>query len=349
MAKKVKNPRVKPNKNQIEQRITQDFKRKFIYILPGKNKKEIVINARPMEFRGLFHDSPLMTVSPEGKFAVDGTLGDLKYYYIPNGEYESLLKLFNDFEIPETSHFILTVLFLSMVFASCKAAHENNFNKEMEQKDKELCKALDFLEEFEKGILILDKITLETKEILIPASRGVHAKLAPKKITKFHYNLANQLIRYALMNYKQAENFNIYKDMSEGYKKYGRDMFMGHKNSEKQSQSYYSKVIFDYLRQNLYRSAFQFWGQFHEYNAEVKRLKAIYPRKHLFLFIGKLMVLSKLLPVKESKLDEDIIESIEKKLRPYIKQEEEKIKRIEERNKNSTDGSYEAIPFQICF
>lgn len=174
--------------------------------------------------------------------------------------------------------------------------------------------------------------------------------LGPIKSKKLKGHVAVQFIEEVLQNYKEAKRYSNAQRTHEHRQKYGKpDMFFGHKNSAKHSQSFYSGVIFDYLRQHLFSGLFDLLSDQEKYKVEQTRLHKKFSRRKMFLFIGKLMILSGLLEVKEDTFDDDIIETIEKKLRPKLRSDKRKKQEIEDHNKNPTDCTIRVQLFHELF
>ncbi|MBK6482327.1 MAG: hypothetical protein IPG01_04140 [Chitinophagaceae bacterium] len=341
--------RVKLNKNQIQKNIDDDFKRKWAYIIPHDGTVEF---APPLEHplnRMLAHNKPMVKVDAEGKFSQTGELGHLNFYHIPETKYKAVVALLNEFNMPEQMHPDLIWAFLNMAFASCEATFSTNFYEELHWK-KEMFQALDMLEEFVQNKLLLRGVVFEYHERLEGTNERGVPNFGNLKSRKFKGHIAAQFIQRVLQNYEATKDYEIVKMSYDHRQQYGEsDMFMGHKNAEKHSQSYYSSVIFDYLRQYLFNSAFDLLGDHAKYVGEVKRLKKLYSRRKMFLFIGKLMILSGLLKVRPTSLNEDIIENIEKKLLSKLRANKRHLQSIHDKNLKSKDGWVEITPFHEFF
>lgn len=346
MAKKV---RVRPNQNDIEKKIKADTIRKFTYLIEGKHRTEFVLPAQNPSNHFLFHDDPLMNVSEDGRFLQEGELGSPKYFYISKIENEILQSLYTEFSMPVEIHDDLTTAFLSMVFASCTITYSSNFHKEYIWKMKELEKIFDLLEQLEQDNLLLHAITIEYKEKLNNHTRTKPGYGQPK-FTKIKGHIAVQFIEKILENFKQIKGIENFERRYQSQKTYGPvDPFMGHKNAEKQSQSYYASVIVEYLRPKLFNPLFDLLSNSLAYKKEEMKLRRKYSRRKLSLFIGKLMIQSGLLKLKDDASDEDIIDNLEKKLFPKLKSEKRKLVEIEKNNKIAKDGRIEIIQFDKLF
>ena len=347
-----KKPRKKKlNQVEIEQRINADFRRRDTYIVPRENVKEFKLPQSNSLNRMLLHCMPLSKVTPEGKHSPEGIFDEVQYYYIPHDKFNSLETLFKEFKIPEQMHEDLTGAYLSMFFAGCEAFFSTNHYEQFESNQKELFESIDFLEKCLQNEILIQGISFEFKDRIggnEELKRPIYSRVKSKK---FKGHVAVQFIEKILQNYKDFDGYGTYKRTYDHRKKYGKtDMFFGHKNAEKHYQSYFSSVIFRYLTNGLFNSAFDLLEKPEEYQLEIGRLRKLYSRRKMFLFIGKLMILSELLSMKEISNDEEgIIENIEKKLTPHLRAKKNKLKSIEERNANSTDGNHEITMFGDLF
>jgi hypothetical protein len=342
--------RKKLNQKEIEKKINDDTIRKFSFIIPRNGTVEF----RPPEEnhlnRMLGHNKPYVKVNQDGKFSQDGEGGHLMFYYIPESEYKKVNALLTAFLIPEPIHHDLTWVYLNMVFASCEVTYSAHFHEQYERNQKELFEAIELLEAFASDKILLRGITFEYKDKLNDGGKNKLTEYGPLKGKKMKCHVAVQFIEKVLQNYKSSKDFETAQSIHDLRKKYGKpDMFFGHKNFEKQSQSYYSSVIFDYLRQHLFSGLFDLLHNPHEYNKEVARLKKLYSRRKMFLFIGKLMILSGLLLLKEDSLEDDIIENIEKKLTPKLRSNKKTQHDIDEHNRNPDDGMLRVQLFHELF
>lgn len=257
--------------------------------------------------------------------------------------------MYTEFSMPVEIRDDLTTAFLSMVFASCGITHRSNFYEEYTWKMKEVEKTFDLLEQFGQDDLILHAVTIEYKEKL-----NNHTQTKPSygrpKFTKIKGHIAVQFIEKVLQNFKQIRGIDTYERMHQSQKTYGPvDPFMGHKNAEKQSQSYYASVILEYLRPKLFNPLFELLSNPLSYKKEETKLRRKYSRRKLSLFIGKLMILSGLLKLNDDTFDEVIIDNLEKKLYPKFKSEKKRLSEIEENNKIAKDGRIEIIQFDKLF
>ncbi len=346
-----KTPRKKKlNKIEIEKKIDSDFRKRYTHIAPRENAIEFKLPEKSSLNRMLQHSLPTTNVTQEGRFSPDGTFGELQYYYFPKAKYNAINTLFKKFAIPDDMHDDFRAAYLSMFFAHCTAFYTTNHNEEFERNQKELFASLDFLESsFEEKILIRG-ISFEFQARLEGRDAKGHLNLGKVQSRKFKDYVAVQFLERVLQNYKEAKGYDSMQSMYDHRKKYGKsDMFFGHKNAEKHSQNYFSTVLFSYMKNRLFNSAFELYNDPVAFNAEVKRLKKMYSRRRMFLFIGELMIESELLELDKTTDDESIIENIEKKLTPHLRASKKKVQDIEERNAKSTDGSYEVTMFGDLF
>ncbi|MFT3932801.1 MAG: hypothetical protein QM726_04220 [Chitinophagaceae bacterium] len=215
---------------------------------------------------------------------------------------------------------------------------------------KEASGMFELLELFADEKLHLKSMTLEYNTVKGPRLKSGAMDLGPLQSKKIKQYVSVQFLESVLQLFKTVDKYDTLRYFFDLGNQNGKaDPFMGHKNAEKQSQSYYASVLFDYLRNHLFTSAFHLLEKPDEYDKEVARLHKLYSRRRMFLFIGKLMRLSQLLPTDQDDLDDDIIEVIEKKLTPKLKAEKKRRKAIEEHNKNPKDCMVQVQIFDQLF
>ncbi|MES2023913.1 MAG: hypothetical protein V4439_04480 [Patescibacteria group bacterium] len=324
--------RVKANKKEIEKKIDADFQRKYRFIAPGKGKQEFILPDETPLNNMFGHPRPFVRVSPEGKFSSKGEHGHLKFYYIPKDTYEKVIALFNEFQIPNDLHKDLIWVFLSMFFASCEALLDDQLRKESENHKIEFVKLFKMLESLENSTIFIREVKIAYKDVLEGRDKKGLQNLGKMKYEKIAGSIGINLISKTLKTFKSIPDFastfetsyNVY--VSENYPPFHN---WGHKNKEKYWQSFFSHQIYDYLFNRIFRSAFELFDNPDKFQKEVQILKIKYPKSKLFLFIGKLMMLSELLKVNPNTEEEEISNQIKKKLAPYLKAEK---KRTQEAN-----------------
>ena len=341
--------RKKLNQIEINKKIDDDFRRKYSYIKP--NDQSIHFTP-PMENhlnRMLGHSKPLAKVDTNGKFSANGELGQLQHYYIPKQEHAKVLQLLMEFKMPKKMHHDLIWAYLNMFFSSCEATFNNNFHFEYERDQKELFQVLELLKSLAGKQAALRSISIEYSDRL-PDTIKNPQNFGPSKSKKIKGTAAISLMEKVFQSYENAKDYSVFKSIYDARKEYGKaDLFFGYKNHEKYSQSFYSSALFNYLRNGLFGGAFDLLNDPPKYVTEIKRLKKLYSRRKIFLFIGKLMELSGLLSMKPRALDDDVIENIEKKLTPKLRTEKRKQQQIREHNENPTDGLIEVQMFDELF
>lgn len=330
--------RKKPNQVEINKKIDSDFRRKYSYFVPDDNSEHFTAPEENHLNRMLGHSKPFTKVDADGLISADGEYGQVRHFYIPKQEYEKVLRLLKDFKIPEKMHQDLIWAYLNMFISACEATFHNNFHAEHEKDQKELFETLDFLKALTDKKTGLRSISLEYSDRL-PSTANGNRNLGPPKNKRIKGTAAISLIEKVLQSCQNAKDYSVFESIYDTRKKYGKaDMFMGYKNHEKHHQSFYSSSLFNYLRNGLFSDLFDLLSDEKKYVVELKRLKKLYSRRKMFLFIGKLMGLSGLLLMKPGAIDDDIIENIEKKLTPKLRSEKRKQQEIKEHNKNPTDG-----------
>lgn len=341
--------RKKLNQVEINKKIDADFLRKYSYFIPDDNSVHFVAPEENHLNRMLGHSKPHVKIDTEGKFSGDGELGQLRHYYIPKQEHQKVLQLLEEFKMPKKMHSDLIWAYLNMFISACEATFHNNFHSEHEKSQKELFETLDFLNSLADKKTGLISISLEYSDRLLPTAKSTR-NLGPSKNKRIKGTAAISLLEKVLQSYQNAKDYPVFDSIYDARKKYGKaDLFMGYKNHEKHHQSFYSSSLFNYLRNGLFTDLFDLLSDEKKYTEEVKRLKKLYSRRKMFLFIGKLMELSSLLSMKPGAIDDDIIENIEKKLTPRLRSEKRKQQQIIEHNKNPVDGMIEIQKFEELF
>ena len=350
MTKKI---RTRLNQTDIKKKIKENGIRKYSYFIKRNDYIEFCLPPQNPLNSPLFHNRPFVLVNEDGRFSKNGEFGEIKFFYISKNENLNLYTLFEEFKLPSRIHTDLIVAFLSMVFASCDSIESDLFNLENKRERKELQESFELLKQIVLGKSHLKTVSLRFENNL-PAHTHTSAKpvRTQTKEIKIIGDVAIGFIEKVLQNYEQMDGYESYFRMYDQENRHGPvNLSKGYKNHEKKSQSYYSTVLFNYLRPKLFNSSFNLRTDIDhaKYEEEVKRLNGIYPRRNMFLFIGKLMMLSGLLKFKSDSLDEQIIDAIKKKLTIQLKGEKNKLANIEEKNKNSKDGWIEIAPFDKLF
>lgn len=323
-------------------------KRRFLLInAPGKI--EFILPASNYLNGRLFHNLPTANVNESGKIQTGGQMGQIKYFYIPSEKHKTLYKLFDQFKIPEELRADLTGAYINMSFAKWTASYFTQSERNFKENENNLSEALLFLSELVKRKINITAITLEYQDILPDPNDSSKSIFGDKEKKKFEGTMSVGLLEESLKLYENVELFDMFKLFAESSKSSSRlDSFMGHKNAEKHSQNYYCSAIFEYLRKTLFKYLFNFLETPEIYQKEVRTAKRKYSQRQLFWFIGELMILSELVDTPDA-VEDDIVDYIKKKLTPEIKARKERITNIEERNRNSTDGTYEVIQFDDLF
>jgi len=312
MAKQIKR---KTNALETKRKVKEDLKRRISYMIKGKNTIEFTAPEEHNMNRMLGHNKPLASVDQTGHFMLDGEMGFVRKFYIPTKEYEQLQILYKEFDLPADTHADLTWAYLNMIFAICEATYTTNFYKEHEWDQKELLEILNFLESLWQGNIDLGSISLEysnkpNKEIDKKHRSSTH-------VIKAKGGISVLFLQEVLLSFKGSKNYEMLRQFADASNADDRlPQFMGHKNAETHSSSYYAKMIFDYLDRHLFRGAFQYMSEPQKHLRELKQLTQKYSRQQMFLFIGKIMLLSGLLIMKDEPLNEEIIDNIEKKVEP---------------------------------
>ena len=248
--------------------------------------------------RFLSNDKPIFKIDSEGKFSINGNLGQPKFYYFEPANHKVLLKTFADFKIPNRLHADLIWSYVNMWRAATLSTYADSFDKELKWKMSEFIEAMDVLVEFGEDKIQLQSLALKFKQ---------------KKELKIKGHVALQFLGTVLRKYRDSEEFDNAKLVYDQFKEYGYpDMKYGHKNYSSHKQTYYVSAILKYLRNELFHIDRTIENDHKKYIEEVQRLKSSYPRDRLYLFIGKLMVISGLI---KNTSDDRLKERIKKKIK----------------------------------
>lgn len=341
--------KARPNKIGVTKEIRNGAIKKYSYLIEKLNSIEFSLPEKNNLTYFLFRNIPLVKVDEKGKFSVNGKLGSPTIFYIPIKEYKKLLNLFEEFNMPANLHVPLTVAFLNMVFAACDSTYTTKFYEDHNLLMKEIVTIFELLEQFSTDKLLIENITLDIKEQL-PTHTPVNPAYGNSKTIKLKGHVATQLVEKILANYKNIEGYKVYLAMYESEKNEDKLVpFTGHRNAEKQFQSYYSWAIIEYLDKTLFSSAFSFFQDPPIFQKEIAILKKKYSKRRLLLFIGNLMINSNLLKLKEGFSEEEIIDNMKKKLTPHFKAKRQRLAEIKQNNEASKTGMIEVIPADLLF
>ena len=337
--------RKKPNQKEINDKIDADFSRRFSFFFDGKNKVEFILPKKNNLNNMLFNNLPSQNVTPEGIASKNGEYGQIKIFYFESSQKDKLHSIFNEFYIPENLYPDLTLAFLSMVFAATTSKFIDKIDREQNDNKTELVKLIDLIEELIQHKYSIGEVKLYYSEVLKETKPDNTLKLGKaQEPLIIKGTLALNLLRKALYNYKNVENYESFRWYYDFFKEHGiPDRNMGHKNSEKQEQSYYSIVLFDYLRRELFRPVHELYCKPEtegKYQNEFKKAKEKYSHVKMYLFIGRLMYLAGLLKIEENVLskvneknfDDSITDLIRKKIAPKLLSEKKRDQLIDEMN-----------------
>lgn len=299
--------------------IEHDLSKRFTHLIQQSGSIEFILPEVNHLNRMLFHNLPTGNVDGMGKIQTGGQVGQIKYFYIPTEKYSSLLKLLEQFKIPESLQVDLIGAYINMFFAKWTAKYFTQFDRNFKEDQNGLSDAMVFLSALSQNKINVTEIVLEYQDIIPDSKDSSKSHFGTKKKKKFQGTMPVGLLEEALKQYKRIQHYGMFCAFNESSNTSSKlDSFMGHKNSEKHSQSYYALSIFNYLGNTLFKSATElFINDSINYLSEFKRLVKIYSKRQRYLFIGKLMELAELVDQKE--FDMDIIDMIQKKINPRKK------------------------------
>lgn len=332
----------------VKRQIRAGSLKKYSYLIKKPGTIEFALPQENSLNHFLFRNKPIVKVD-NGKFSQTGQLGSPQLYYISKTEYTQLIKLFNEYFIPENLHSSLITAFLNMNFAAADAVYTTQFHGDYSKKMTEASILLELLEEFSQ-----DKLLLKCVEFVIERQTEKHTPIQPSygkpQTVKINGHVANQMIEKVLGNYKNVGDYSIFLTIQELNKSENKsDPFMGYKNAEKQSQGYYCWAIMDYLNKTLFNSAFTLYENQTEFHKALKHLRRLYSKNKLMLFIGRLMISAGLLKLKDEYENKDIIDNIKKKLNPHFKAKRKELEEIKKNNSTPINDTIQMIPFDLLF
>jgi len=240
-----------------------------------------------------------------------GNFGKVSRFFVPAIEMRKAKSLLEKFKIPEDRHADLTWSYLNMAFAGSEATASDQEYSSLDQNLDRLHQTLDFLKEVADQELKITYIHIDATT----TERGKNSRPGEKRTIKMTGRLDIGFMEDLLALYPKVEAFESINIFHEVEKKHGKsDHHMGHKNAQKHAQSYYAGMIFDYLIKTLFESLGALVGDMPTLKSETDRLQKCYPRRRLYLFIGRLMELSGLLLLPEDYCDDSLIDLIKKKV-----------------------------------
>ncbi|MCF8255753.1 MAG: hypothetical protein K9H61_05050 [Bacteroidia bacterium] len=336
----------------INNKIAEDVKKEISFLVDGKDKTEFILPEKNHLNKGLFIYCPLRKITSNGKYSKDGEIGNVKQFYI---DYSIMLKLnalFNDFKIPTNLHKDLIVAFLSMTFASTTNLSNDISMKEQIKGSKEFMELMEFLEGLTDNSLKIVEVKIRYKDTIKEKNSNTKLSSENFKSLSIGGNIGLNSVKDALLKYKAMEDYGILIKTYGVYKKRGFPNLIGKsKNHEKYNQEYLASVIFDYLRNSLFKPLFQLnqLDDNKKFQTELKKYKGMYPRDKMYLFISKLMILSGLIHLEAESDHTQQIDLIKKKLEKKLKDERDYVDLTNKLNSEPENNAYIATQFNWNF
>lgn len=147
---KKKTLRKKPNEIELKRRAKDSLHRKLSYLIQQKDTIEFIAPEEHHWHRALANHQPLEKVDENGKYSHSGTLGQVKYFYIPETEMTRLDILFREFNIPEQLHKNIIWCYLNMVFAPGEALASDKIYSNINKSTDELVRLFEMLDRFQQ-------------------------------------------------------------------------------------------------------------------------------------------------------------------------------------------------------
>lgn len=328
--KPIKKPaRVKPKSSQIQKKLTSDLLSKWEYIIESEKSKEFVIPPETKWNKMLTLISPIAKVDSYGRFSPDGKMGSLTTYFIPIDQFSAVKACLEEFDIADEFHDDLIWVFLNMVFAASEASAETNFKHEVYTNHNSWINAFGILDSLADEKYSLKELALEYEAESNNSSKRGSADSIKSKIIRFKEKNVLELFIKMIQHYKTSDAYELAKISFDFVTEVGvHPPFEGYKNVAKKWQSYFSVVIYYYLAFQGNESKLGVIEGWINENLSDSNSKIGLSNRKIYLLIGKLMLLSGLISVKEktirnNSLDEALIDTVGKKIQPEIKSKKE--------------------------
>jgi len=287
--------------------------KKISYLAERKNTEEFNPPPETGWNRFLANHKPLQKVDSTGKVDIKGNFGKITRYFVPSVELRKVRSLFTQFKMPDHIQTDLTWSYLNMAFAGSDAVASDQEYSTLDRNIDKLHQVLDFLKELADQEIKITYMQIDATA----AGKNKHSAAGEKRSIRVTGRLDIGFMEDLLALYPKVEAYSSINAFHEVEKKHGKsDHNMGHKNARKHAQSYYAGMIFTYLRNTLFEGLGALTNDMPALKAETERLKKRYPDRQLYLFIGRLMHLSELLPLPEDYPDDSLIDLIKKKIGP---------------------------------
>jgi hypothetical protein len=287
--------------------------KKLSYLVERKNTEEFNPPPETVWNRFLANHKPLQKVDSTGKVDMNGNIGKITRYFVPSGELRKVKSLLTQFKMPDHIQTDLIWSYLNMALAGSDADATDQEYSTLDGNIEKLHQVLDFLKELADQQIKITYIQIDATG----AGKKKHPATGEKRSIRMTGPLDIGFMEDLLALYPKVEAFASINAFHEVEKEHGKsDHHMGHKNARKNAQSYYAGMIFTYLRNTLFEELGGLTSDMPTLKAETERLKKRYPDRQLYLFIGRLMHLSELLPLPEDYLDDSLIDLIKKKIGP---------------------------------
>jgi len=285
--------------------------KKISYLVERSNTVEFNIPPETAWNRSLANHRPLQKIDSSGKADMAGNLGKVTRFFVPIAEMKKVRLLFEEFRIPEHLHDNLIWSYLNMAFAASEASASDQEFLSIDHNLDQLNKTLDFLKEVKEQNLQITYVQMEA----VTTTKNKNFKPGKKQVVKMSGRLDIGFMEDVLALCEKVEAFESLNAFHEIEKKNGKpDLHMGHKNSMKHAQSYYSRIIFRFLNKTLFESLGTLFNDLPALKSETTRLKKFYPDRQIYNFIGRLMELSGLLQIENGYPVDSLIDLIKKKV-----------------------------------
>lgn len=323
----------KLNPQEIERLIDEGYEKQWLYLEPNANHIKFTIPSIDSDNRFIFLNEHYHIVDNSGQVKKGGEHGKVKIYYIPKSKYSELIHVFEEYNFPQNIKNDLTYNHINMHFAANSSHVKTKIENNLDKGYNELIHILKILEKAANNEIVLERLSIDYRYKETCQKNNTN----PVTNIKFQHYLSLNLILDLMKNYRSIDDIDINESLAE-YSLNKKNSPKVFKNKLKEFQSRYARNLFSYIRHYVSGLAFDEFSQTTNWEQSIKTIKKQFPRNKLYLIVGKLMIISELLEMKENYIDDDIIDVIRKKIEKSLQSERKGNVSIDEQNKESNSN-----------
>lgn len=303
--------------------IQNDFDTMGVLLVQREDSIEFIVPVLHHSNIRFYPGLPVLRISSEGKFDNNSEhYGIPTFFYIPKVIFDQIQNLFAEFKIYKSLHETLILAFISMFLTRCWAPYRDSVSKKYAAGSRELSSLINLFEDIRNGKTEITKFNLEYRNFEEGLNANRNRNIGPTYFKKITNAQSILFLEEIIKNYKQnLENDHILENGELALKSSNKSLFSSSKNHLKYSQNYYAHSLYYYLNDYIYSETNQYDTASEEFSLLMKELSRFYKTNRKLLFIGKLMILSGLITVKNYQNDTNIIDHLKKQLKNTLKQE----------------------------